>query len=48
MKCEYIAPVSEEFTVRTRGTILIGSDPERTIPSSSGENITQDSEYDPW
>lgn len=48
MKRDYLAPIAEEFVVCTNGTILAGSDPERVIPSSSGENLTQDTEYDPW
>lgn len=45
MKRNYIAPIAEEFVVCTKGTILAGSDPEKTF---SGENLTQDTEYDPW
>lgn len=48
MKWKYIAPHAEVFAVRTRGTILAGSDPEKTISSSSGENLNLDDEYDPW
>lgn len=46
MKQHYIAPEAEEFLVCTSGAILTGSEPLTT--TSSGEDLTQDSEYDPW
>ena len=45
MKCKYIAPEVEEILVHFSSTILAGSE---TGPTSSGEDLTQDSEYNPW
>ncbi len=45
MKLTYIAPEAKEILVLTNETILVGSGPDKSF---SGEDLTQDSEYDPW
>ena len=45
MKQNYIAPKVKNIMVQNEGLILAGSD---TGPTSSGENLTQDNEYNPW
>jgi hypothetical protein len=45
MKCTYTAPDVKEILVYFDGTMLAGSE---VSPTSSGEDLTQDSEYNPW
>ncbi|MBR5035441.1 MAG: hypothetical protein IKX71_09055 [Bacteroidales bacterium] len=45
MKCNYIAPEVVEILVHFKETLLVGSE---TGLTSTGEDLTQDSEYNPW
>ncbi len=43
MKKYYVTPEAEALLVRLEENILSGE-----VQNSSGEDLTQDSEYDPW
>ena len=45
MKCIYTAPDVKEIPVYFDGTLLAASEVGLT---STGEDLTQDSEYNPW
>ena len=44
-KEKYVFPNAEEIVVRMGDSLLSGS---LTTNASSGENLTEDSEYNPW
>ena len=45
MERKYIAPDTKVILVLNEGDLLVGSE---TGLTSTGEDLTQDSEYNPW